>query len=213
MRTSSRWSNIHCSVAEMGLLQKVEWAFCPMRRGLSLRSPPRTGYRVPERYATVSITPCSTSASQRRAECPPLPCRQSLALVTASLCFARFGSTASAADMLDICGAGRFQKSGQKPATVYHSLLRIAHHVQHPVQKQGRPVPKRSSGQAEPLRLYPQSEIRNYVVPGSMTMAVTFLQPASDAQHEYPTVSGSNGLFTIDGSIWFVGCNRVQKST
>src|SRR5438876_1435622 len=89
----------------MGLLQTVEWVFGPMRRGLSLRGPPRAGCRAPERYATVCITPCSASASQRRAECPPLPCRQSLALVTASLCFARFGSTASAADMLDISAA------------------------------------------------------------------------------------------------------------
>jgi hypothetical protein len=73
-----------------------------MRRGLSLRSPPRTCCRAPEKYATVSITSCSVSASQRRAECPPLPCRQSMALVTASLCFVRFGSTASVADILDI---------------------------------------------------------------------------------------------------------------
>src|SRR6476619_1973484 len=40
-------------------------------------------------------------------------------------------------------------------STVYHPLLRIAHHVQHPVQKQGRPVPNRRlgqhSGQAECL--------------------------------------------------------------
>jgi hypothetical protein len=33
-----------------------------------------------------------------------------------------------------------------RPATIYHALLRIAHHVQHPVQKQGRSVPKRSLG-------------------------------------------------------------------
>src|SRR5262249_1011630 len=34
------------------------------------------------------------------------------------------------------------ERGGQvRPATVYHALLRIAHHVQHPVQKQRRPVP------------------------------------------------------------------------
>ena len=102
----------------MGLLQKVEWAFCPMRRGLSLRSPPRTGYRVPERYATVSITPCSASVSQRRAGCPPLPCRQSLALVTAWLCFARFGSSASAA-VLDICASLAGSKKAGKSLQQY----------------------------------------------------------------------------------------------
>jgi hypothetical protein len=121
MRTSSIWSNTHSSVAEIGLLQKVEWAFCPMRRGLSLRSPPRTGCRAPGRYATVSITPCSASASQRRAECPPLPCRQSLALVTASLCLARFGFTASVADMLDISAALADSKKG---ATACNSISR-----------------------------------------------------------------------------------------
>jgi hypothetical protein len=39
-------------------------------------------------------------------------------------------------------------------ATVYHALLRIAHHVQHPVQEQGRPVPNQRSGQAERLRSF-----------------------------------------------------------
>jgi len=34
-----------------------------------------------------------------------------------------------------------------RPATVYHALLRIAHHVQHPVQEQGRPVPNQRLGQ------------------------------------------------------------------
>jgi hypothetical protein len=35
------------------------------------------------------------------------------------------------------------ERSGQvRPATVHHALLRIAHHVQHPVQKQRRPAPK-----------------------------------------------------------------------
>src|SRR5262249_15900331 len=33
-----------------------------------------------------------------------------------------------------------------RSATVYYPLLRIAHHVQHPVQKQGRPVPNRRVG-------------------------------------------------------------------
>jgi hypothetical protein len=38
--------------------------------------------------------------------------------------------------------AKQTERSGQvRPATVYYPLLRIAHHVQHPVQKQGRPVP------------------------------------------------------------------------
>jgi hypothetical protein len=32
------------------------------------------------------------------------------------------------------------------------ALLRIAHYVQHPVQKQGRPVPNQRSGQADRLR-------------------------------------------------------------
>ena len=36
------------------------------------------------------------------------------------------------------------ERCGQvRPATIYHALLRIPHHVQRPVQKQGRPVPKR----------------------------------------------------------------------
>jgi hypothetical protein len=39
----------------------------------------------------------------------------------------------------------------QSEIFVYHPLLRIAHHVQHPVQKQGRPVPNRRSGQADRL--------------------------------------------------------------
>jgi len=30
--------------------------------------------------------------------------------------------------------------------------LRFAHHIQHPVQKQGRPVPNQRSGQADRLR-------------------------------------------------------------
>jgi hypothetical protein len=34
-----------------------------------------------------------------------------------------------------------------RPATVHHALLRLTHHVQHPVQKQGRPVPHRRPGQ------------------------------------------------------------------
>jgi hypothetical protein len=34
----------------------------------------------------------------------------------------------------------------------YNALLRIAHHVQHPVQKQGRSVPHRRCGQADRLR-------------------------------------------------------------
>jgi hypothetical protein len=34
-----------------------------------------------------------------------------------------------------------------RPATIYHALLRIARHVQHPVQKQGRAVPHRRLGQ------------------------------------------------------------------
>jgi hypothetical protein len=34
--------------------------------------------------------------------------------------------------------AKQTERRGQvRPATVYHALLRIAHHVQHPVQKQG----------------------------------------------------------------------------
>ena len=36
--------------------------------------------------------------------------------------------------------------------SVYHALLRVAHHVQHHFQKQGRPVPNQRSGQAEQLR-------------------------------------------------------------
>jgi hypothetical protein len=52
--------------------------------------------------------------------------------------------------------AKQTERCGQvRPATIYHPLLRVAHHVQHPVQKQGRPVPKRClaqhSGQAEYL--------------------------------------------------------------
>src|SRR5262249_37276990 len=44
-------------------------------------------------------------------------------------------------------------RSGQvRVATVHHALLRIAHHVQHPVQKQGRPVPNQRSGQTDRLR-------------------------------------------------------------
>jgi len=40
--------------------------------------------------------------------------------------------------------AKQTERCGQvRPATVYHDLLRIAHHIQHPVQKQGRPVPHR----------------------------------------------------------------------
>ncbi len=35
----------------------------------------------------------------------------------------------------------------QSEIFVYHTLLRIADHVQHPVQKQGRPVPNRRLGQ------------------------------------------------------------------
>jgi len=34
-----------------------------------------------------------------------------------------------------------------RSATMHHALLRIAHHVQHPVQKQGRPVPNQRPGQ------------------------------------------------------------------
>jgi hypothetical protein len=33
----------------------------------------------------------------------------------------------------------------------WRALLRLTHHVQHPVQEQGRPVPKRRSGQSERL--------------------------------------------------------------
>jgi hypothetical protein len=34
--------------------------------------------------------------------------------------------------------AKQTERSGQvRPGTVYHPLLRIAHHVEHPVQKQG----------------------------------------------------------------------------
>jgi hypothetical protein len=46
-----------------------------------------------------------------------------------------------------------------RPATVHHPLLRLTHHFQHPIQEQGRPVPNQRSGQAERLRLYPQSAI------------------------------------------------------
>jgi hypothetical protein len=42
--------------------------------------------------------------------------------------------------------AKQTERSGQvRSATVYHALLRITHHVQHPVQKQGRPVPNQRS--------------------------------------------------------------------
>ena len=45
------------------------------------------------------------------------------------------------------------ERSGQiRSATVYHALLRIAHHVQHPVQKQRPPVPNQRSRQPERLR-------------------------------------------------------------
>src|SRR5437773_575419 len=48
--------------------------------------------------------------------------------------------------------AKQTERCGQvRPATVYHPLLRIAHHVQHPVQKQGRPVSNQRSRQAERL--------------------------------------------------------------
>ena len=44
--------------------------------------------------------------------------------------------------------AKQTERCGQvRPATVYHALLRITEHVQHPVQKQGRPVPNRRPGQ------------------------------------------------------------------
>ena len=49
--------------------------------------------------------------------------------------------------------AKQTERCGQvRPATIYHALLRIADHVQHLVQKQGRPVPKRSVGQGKGLR-------------------------------------------------------------
>ena len=48
--------------------------------------------------------------------------------------------------------AKRTERCGQvRPATVYYVLLPITHHVQHPIQKQGRPVPKQRSGRAECL--------------------------------------------------------------
>src|SRR5882672_6407032 len=48
--------------------------------------------------------------------------------------------------------ARQTERCGQvRPATVYHALLRIAHHVQHPVQKQGRPVSNQRSRQADRL--------------------------------------------------------------
>ena len=70
--------------------------------------------------------------------------------------------------------ATQTERSGQvRPATVYHALLRIAHHVQHPVQKQGRPVPKRRlrqrSGRAECLN---ELERRNHFVPADLTLYV-----------------------------------------
>ncbi len=53
------------------------------------------------------------------------------------------------------------ERCGQvRAATVHHPLLPIAHDVQHPVQKQGRPVPKRSLAQRW-LRLLGQSAIGN----------------------------------------------------
>ncbi len=57
--------------------------------------------------------------------------------------------------------AKQTERCGQvRPATVHHALLPIAHDVQHPVQKQGRPVPKRSLAQRW-LRLLGQSAIGN----------------------------------------------------
>jgi hypothetical protein len=48
--------------------------------------------------------------------------------------------------------AKQTERIGQvRSATVYYSLLRIAHHVQHPVQKQGRPVPNQRSRQTDRL--------------------------------------------------------------
>jgi hypothetical protein len=52
--------------------------------------------------------------------------------------------------------AKQTERSGQvRPATVHHPLLRITHHVQRPVQEQGRPVPNerptQRSGQADRL--------------------------------------------------------------
>src|SRR5213592_3871680 len=42
--------------------------------------------------------------------------------------------------------AKQTERCGQvRPATVYHPLLRIAHHVQHPVQEQERPIPNQRS--------------------------------------------------------------------
>src|SRR5205823_8741202 len=44
--------------------------------------------------------------------------------------------------------AKQTERCGQvRSAIVYHALLRIAHHVQRPVQEQGRPVPNQRLGQ------------------------------------------------------------------
>src|SRR5262249_25452484 len=48
-----------------------------------------------------------------------------------------------------------------RPATVHHALLRITHHGQHSVQKQGRPVPIQCSGPVRTAESNLQSAIRN----------------------------------------------------